>query len=754
MLMLITTLVMTSFLLVRMYLAYQEIDVNLREDAEKTALRVANAVRPTIWSLYQEGMGRQFSEDVTSAILDSELAAKEVSGIRVYGNFGHLFMGRVRLADGTIAGYTADAHTSVLSSAALVIRQPIMQAGITIGTVEIAMNNARYQEFFQIGLVLDLLQLLTVGGLIMFIVYAVVRHTLVKPLQEIKIAKSALDTIDEGVVVVNNQGILMDVNPKFLALLGLTKENILHQPFSLATIIANSPIPPEEILQTVTLTHAWSGELEIKSLSGKTFPAWLNACAILDEEQQASALVFLLRDMTEIKSKQGAMEYLAFHDPLTKLPNRASFERQLRHDIAIAERMGRGLAVLFIDLDDFKSVNDSLGHEMGDRLLVEVAQRFRHRLRDSDTLARIGGDEFTVIITSFEGRQDYGVIGEELVAMAGKAVKLDDRELYVGASIGVAIYPQDGSSSGELLKHADTAMYRAKDRGRNRISFYSAEQDEYSDARIALETGLRRALKFGEFELLYQPKVDMRGHQQTGFEALLRWRKEDGSYVPPLDFIPFAEERGLIVPIGRWVIQEAVRQLAVWQKAFGSHISIAINLSPVQFYDTDIIAYLQQEVKKYNMAPVTLEIEITESTLIHDMENSIRVLTELKRIGFRIAIDDFGTGYSSLNYLKKLPIDCLKIDRTFIVDIDNSQKDQAIVNAIVSLARNLELNVVVEGVERQAQIDCLLVIGCTEAQGYFFSKPLPARRIEMMMKADKGKQTRENVLSVSRAGKY
>lgn len=737
--MLITVLVMSTFLLIRSYRAYQGIDAALREDASIIAVRVANAVRPTIWNIYQKGTGRQFSEDVASAILDAELESVEVSGIRVYGNFGHLFMGRVRLPDGQITSYTARHHESVISKAFLVVRKPIMHSGITIGNVEVALNNSRHQAFFQAGLALDLLQLVVVGVLIVFIVYAVLQHSLARPLREIQIAKSTLDTIDEGVIVIDKSGMLIGANPKFLALTGLKRESILHQPFTLASIIADSATSPTEIIHAVEANHAWTGELTVKTQGGKTFPAWLNVCAILDPKQQPSAMVLLFRDMTELNARQSAMEYLAFHDTLTHLPNRANFESQLRHDIAIAERLERGLAVLFIDLDDFKSVNDSLGHEMGDRLLVEVAQRFKHRLRDSDTLARIGGDEFTVILTSFEGRQDYGAIGEELVALAGSPVKLDERELYVGASIGVAVYPEDGVTAGELLKHADTAMYRAKDRGRNRISFYSAEQDEYSDARIALETGLRRAIKFGEFELLYQPKVELISQQYVGFEALLRWRKEDGSYVPPLDFIPFAEERGLIIPIGRWVVQEAVRQLDEWQRTLGSDICVAINLSPVQFYDNEIIPFLQYEVAKYGVNPASLEIEITESTLIHDMEDSIRVLTELKRIGFKISIDDFGTGYSSLNYLKKLPIDCLKIDRTFIIDIDNSKKDQAITSAIVSLAHNLELDVVVEGVERQAQIDCLVGIGCTVAQGYFFSTPITAKEITRRLEQGDGK---------------
>ncbi|MCP5208123.1 MAG: EAL domain-containing protein [Hahellaceae bacterium] len=738
-LMLITTLVMTAFLVLRSYRSYQEIEGKLHTQAGIVASRVANAVRPTIWNIYQKGTSRQFSEDVASAILDSELESPEVSSIRVYGNFGHLFMGRIRDAQGKIVTYTAAYHTQVISAAALVVRKPIMQEGITIGNVEVALNDSRYRQFFQAGLVLDLMQLLVVGGLIVFIAYAVVRQSLVRPLREIQIAKSTLDTIDEGVIVVDNDGYLIDANPKFLALTGLRKELIIDQPFDLASIIASAESSPKEIMTVLNEVNGWSGEINACRADGSVFPVWLNGCVIRDESLSISATVFLLRDTTELHEKQKAVEHLAFHDPLTGLPNRASFERQLKHDIAIAERLERGVAVLFIDLDDFKSVNDSLGHEMGDRLLVKVAERFQSRLRDSDTLARIGGDEFTVILTNFEGRQDYAAIGEELVALAAKPVKLDERELYIGASIGVAVFPDDGVTSGELLKHADTAMYRAKDRGRNRISFYSAEQDEYSDARIALESGLRRALKFGEFELLYQPKVKLLTNAYEGVEALLRWRKEDGGYVPPLDFIPFAEERGLIIPIGRWIVQEAVRQLAEWQQLINKDVCIAINLSPVQFYDTEIASFLQQEVEKHQISPQSLEIEITESTLIHDMEDSIRVLTDLKRIGFRVSIDDFGTGYSSLNYLKKLPIDCLKIDRTFIVDVDNSRKDQAITSAIVTLASNLDLSVVVEGVERQAQVDCLKSLGITLAQGYFFSKALPADQIVRMMQDGPGK---------------
>ena len=722
----IITLVMALFLFIRTYRSYLEIDETLREDASIVATRIANAVRPTIWNIYQKSTERQFSEDVASAILDSELGSTSVLSIKVFGNFGHLFMGRIRLQSGEIIRYTESDYSQIKSTNPVIIRHPIIQSGITIGNVEVAMNTVRYQNFFKAGIMIDVLQLLTVGALIVLIVFVVVKRSLVRPLQEIQIAKNTLDTIDEGVVVVNAQGVVIDANPKFLALMAQKRDGFIHHTFDLTSLIHSSDTDPNEIIEHVLTQNVWKGELEIISKNGTVIPIWLNVSATLDQQQQLQATVYLFRDMTELQAKQNAMEHLAFHDTLTALPNRASFESRLKHDISIAKRLNKSLAVLFIDLDDFKSINDSLGHEMGDRLLKEIALRFEMRLRTSDSLARIGGDEFTVILTSFDGHQNYGAIGEELVALASNPVKLDNRELYVGASIGVAVYPENGVTVGELLKHADTAMYRAKEQGRNRICFYSTDQDEFSEARLVLEAGLRKAIELDQFELEYQPKINALSNQYTGFEALLRWKKEDGTYVPPLDFIPFAEERGLIIPIGRWVVQQALTQLGEWQKLLGKDISIAINVSPVQFYDNEFVHFLKTEVMKHNIAPNTLEIEITESTLIHDMEYSIKVLTELKQIGFKISMDDFGTGYSSLNYLKKLPIDFLKIDRSFIVDIDTSLKDQAITSAIVTLANNLNLVVIVEGVERQAQIDCLLEIGCSIFQGFFFSKPQKA----------------------------
>lgn len=729
-LMVITTLVMTSFVLIRSYRAQQEIELKLQEDTNTIAIRIANAVSPMIWDIYQQGTSRQLSEDVASAMLDFELTISEISGIRVYGNFGHLFMGRVRLPDGTIGNYTNEDHKRIVSGALLVVNQPIVQSGITIGNVEVVLHDSRYQSFFQVGLAIEFLQLLIVGIFIVFIVHAVVRRSLVNPLRQIEIAKSALDSIDEGVIIVDNKGVPIDVNPKFSTLTGLSKEILMSQQFSLDLILPNSAIHNKEIMQAVSIKYTWSGELEIISATGITLDILLNIYTIKESDPQNNATVFLLRDMTELKAKQHAIEHMAFHDILTGLPNRANFEHQLHHDIGVAKRLNSSLALMFIDLDDFKSVNDSLGHDMGDRLLVEVAQRFSHRLRESDTLARIGGDEFVVIANCFSGQNDYAVLADELVSLACKPVKLDDRELYVGASVGIALYPENGETVGNLLKQADTAMYRAKKQGRNRVCFYSAEQDELSYARIALETGLRQAIELGEFELHYQPKVDLKTLHYVGFEVLLRWQKIEGSYIPPLDFIPFAEERGLIIPIGRWIITEALRQLSDWQKRLDLNLCISINLSPVQFYDTNFIPFLKNEISKFSISPNTIEIEITESTLIHNMEYSIEVLTELKKIGIKISIDDFGTGYSSLSYLKQLPIDCLKIDRSFIVDIDRSEKDSAITNTIVSLANNLKLTVVVEGIERQAQVEHLTTMGCTIAQGYLFSKPLSANEVE------------------------
>ncbi|WP_372870856.1 putative bifunctional diguanylate cyclase/phosphodiesterase [Shewanella sp.] len=729
-LMVITTLVMTSFLLIRTYRAQQEIELKLLEDTNTIAIRIANAVSPMIWDIYKQGASRQLSEDVASAMLDFELNISEVSGIRVYGNFGHLFMGRVRLPDGTIGNYTAQDHKRIISGALLVVNQPIIQSGITIGNVEVVLHESRYRSFFQAGLVIEFLQLLIVGAFIVFIVHAVVRHSLINPMRQIQIAKSALGSIDEGIIITDSNGVIIDVNPKFSELTGLSKQTLVDHKFCLTTILADSDIQSDEIMQAVATNKTWSGEVEINSTSGISVDILLNIYTIIESDPKLNATVFLLRDMTELKAKQHAIEHMAFHDELTGLPNRSNFEHQLNRDIRIAKRLNCSLALMFIDLDDFKSVNDSLGHEMGDQLLIEVAQRFSHRIRESDMLARIGGDEFVVIANAFSGQHDYAVLAEELISLASKPVKLDDRELYVGASIGIALYPDNGSTVSNLLKQADTAMYRAKKQGRNRVCFYSAEQDEKSYARIALEAELRQAIESGSFELHYQPKIDLKTRQYVGFEALLRWKKSEGNYVSPLEFIPFAEERGLIIPIGRWVVKETLRQLNDWQQRLDANICISFNLSPIQFYDTEFIPFLRNEILTSSLDPGTIEIEITESTLIHNMEYSIQVLTELKQIGLNISIDDFGTGYSSLSYLKLLPIDCLKIDRSFIVEIDHSEKDSAITSTIVSLANSLQLTVVVEGIERQTQVDHLTHMGCTIAQGYLFSKPMPTKAVE------------------------
>ena len=445
----------------------------------------------------------------------------------------------------------------------------------------------------------------------------------------------------------------------------------------------------------------------------------------------------LLRSMQysiERKRYQEQIEFHANYDALTGLPNRNLLHDRLKQSV-FAQRYVRSIGVVFLDIDHFKFVNDSLGHNTGDKLLRCVAERLTEALRDGDTVARLGGDEFILILNDQPGEEIIFRAMQRIMSSIAKPIKVDGHELLVTCSAGISLYPQDGPDVDTLLKHADAAMYRAKDSGRNNFQFYTAEMNQHVNERLKTENSLRRALERREFELYYQPRIDVRSGVTVGCEALLRWRHPERGLLLPERFIALAEETGLIVPIGEWVMKTACTQAQAWQKGRSSPLSVSVNLSSRQFKQEALAGAIGTALRESGLDPRLLEMELTESLVMHDTDAAIRMLSRLREIGVELSVDDFGTGYSSLSYLTRLPISALKIDQSFVHDIKagGASGEGIVAQAIISLGHNLKLKVIAEGVETEAQFEFLKKHGCDEVQGFHFGRPMPAQEFERFL---------------------
>jgi diguanylate cyclase (GGDEF)-like protein len=448
-------------------------------------------------------------------------------------------------------------------------------------------------------------------------------------------------------------------------------------------------------------------------------------------------IVLSLRILQQRKRMEERVNHMAFHDELTSLPNRLMLSQRLDQALSRHRRAGTQLAILFLDLDRFKVINDSLGHESGDVLLRQVADRLRTQSREGDTVARMGGDEFVVLIENYGNLADVCLRAERLVEQLSAPYVLGSNDCHVTVSIGISVFPADGSDAQALLKAADVAMYRAKDTGRDSYMFYSAAMNVHTLERLELESDLRHALERNEFLLHYQPKVEVATGLITGIEALLRWNHPRRGLVSPMEFIPLAEETGLIVSIGEWVLATACAQTKAWQDQGQSKLDVAVNLSARQFADPMLLPKLTNIIRRSGLDPSSLELELTESLVMSHGENAVAVLQKLKSLGVRIAIDDFGTGYSSLAYLKRFPIDTIKVDRSFIRDIPSDSGDKKITRAIIAMAHSLRLQVVAEGVETADQLKFLRSQRCDTVQGYFLHRPLPEAEVAAVLKLNR-----------------
>jgi len=448
----------------------------------------------------------------------------------------------------------------------------------------------------------------------------------------------------------------------------------------------------------------------------------------------------LHHDLEERKRVEQSIRHMAHHDALTGLPNRALFRDRLTHAMAQADRYHQKLAVMFLDLDRFKAINDTLGHNVGDQLLKIAAERLRSCVRDCDTVARLGGDEFTVVVEDIIEDHDAAAVAQKILDTLSQPFNLYGHEVFISVSVGVTLYPSDDENADNLLRNADSAMYRAKEYGRNNFQFYVADMNVKARERLMLESSLRRALDRNEYMLYYQPRVDLLSGQIIGAEALLRWRHPEMGLVPPAEFIPILEETGMIIPVGDWALREACRQNRIWQDMGLTPIRVAVNLSVRQFIQKDLADSVVRALDAAGLSAEHLELEITEDLLLEHNQTNIITLSRLKNMGIHISIDDFGTGYSSLSYLKRLPIDTLKIDQSFVRDIGTDPDNKAIASAIIAMASSLRLNVLAEGVETDEQLAFLRAQGCNEIQGFSFSHPLPAEEFEQLLR--EGRQMR------------
>jgi diguanylate cyclase (GGDEF)-like protein/PAS domain S-box-containing protein len=548
-----------------------------------------------------------------------------------------------------------------------------------------------------------------------------------KQQESLRLAARVFESTAEGILITDPAERIVAVNRAFSEMTGYAENEVRGQRPSALAADRHDERFFAQMWEVLHRTGRWQGEMWNRSKSGEVRPYLLTISALKDEQGAVINYIGVMRDISNIKQSQEQLEYLANYDPLTGLGNRNLFLTHLKAGIERAARHQRKLALVFIDLDNFKVINDTLGHDVGDVLLAEVARRLKAAVRQEDIVCRLGGDEFTVYVEDFDDPQSLTSTAQRLVQAASEPYQISGHDIFVTASVGISIYPNDGSTISELVKNADTAMYKVKEQGRNGFQFFREDMNARAFERLVFVSGLRRALERSEFRVAYQPQVDLEHGQPRGAECLLRWNHPDVGEVSPGSFIPVAEETGLIVPIGEWVVRRVCRQLHDWGGRVGGRLSV--NLSARQFRQPELVEAIRRSVNEVGVCTELLGIELTESALIDDPQKAAITLGMLKDMGLTISIDDFGTGYSSLSYLKRFPIDCLKIDRTFVRDIATDPDDAAIVTAIITMAQSLKLDVVAEGVETEEQVDFLRARGCAAAQGHYFSRPLSAERM-------------------------
>ncbi|HEX9024792.1 MAG TPA: EAL domain-containing protein [Geobacteraceae bacterium] len=535
--------------------------------------------------------------------------------------------------------------------------------------------------------------------------------------------KAAVDCLPIGITVCDTNGKIVYTNPAEAEMHGYMLGELIGWDASrLAPPYLKMPFSPEKMKRV----RPWRRESINVKKAGEEFPVQLTSVNIIDDDGECLGTVTACEEITSRKEAERRIWQLAYYDNLTGLPNRRTFHDRLQLAMALAHREGRRIGLLFLDLDNFKDVNDTQGHDFGDKLIREVAARLGAEMRDSDTLARLGGDEFVVALTTINGRESAAAAAERVLSLFSQPFAIDGRKVYSGASVGIAIYPDDGQDVESIFKCADTAMYHAKNDGKSNYRFFSAEMNLRIMHRVALESSLRQGMENEEFHLLYQPQWDLATSRVIGAEALLRWQSEEFGLLLPAEFVPLAENSGQILSLGEWALQSACRQAKEWSQTGFHEIKVGVNISGQQFRQPDFPEVIARVIRESGIAQGVLELEFTESVIMANADKTIETFRSLKKMGVRLCIDNFGTGYSSLSYLKHFPIDRIKIDRSFIADVNHSNGDATIVEAIISMAHSLNLKVTAKGVENSGQLRFLASRNCDEAQGFHLAMPMPA----------------------------
>ncbi|MDG9784362.1 bifunctional diguanylate cyclase/phosphodiesterase [Metapseudomonas otitidis] len=544
--------------------------------------------------------------------------------------------------------------------------------------------------------------------------------------EELLQAATVFESTAEGVMITDTQQRILAVNRAFTTITGYEQHEALGQTPRLLASNHHERGFYVDMWDQLNREGHWQGEIWNRRKNGETFPEWLTINAVRNPEGQITHFVGVFADISPLKQAQARLDYQAHHDPLTGLPNRILFENRLRQALAACEREGHEGAVLFLDLDRFKHINDSLGHPIGDVLLKSIADRLGNQLGRNDTVARLGGDEFIILLPHLRRPEEAQHLAERLLACFNAPFETQDHEFFISASIGISRFPEHGSDTATLVKNADAAMYQAKSKGRNRVELYTRDLTFQATERMALENELRRALERNELCLYYQPKLCLHSGCLIGAEALLRWQHPLFGDISPDRFIPLAEENGFILTLGDWVISEACRQMREWQDQHAPFGPLSVNLAGAQLHQPGIVQRIDQQLRSAGIPAERLQLEITETFIMSQAEEALAVLHALKDLGLQLAIDDFGTGYSSLSYLKRLPLDIIKIDKSFVRGLPHEQEDAAIARAIIALGHSMQLTVIAEGVETPAQEAFLRAEGCEQIQGYIVSRPLPA----------------------------
>lgn len=548
--------------------------------------------------------------------------------------------------------------------------------------------------------------------------------------RQIKLSAAVYENTAEGIMITDENNTIVSVNQAFQKITGYSSEEVIgHKP----NILASGKTPKSVYLdmwKSINSYGVWRGEVVNQNKNGAIFTEMLSITTLKDDFGKRF-YVGVLNDISHIKQTQDQLTRLANHDRLTGIPNKFFFESVVNHLLAKDQRLHKKSALLYMDMDRFKNINDSMGHDYGDKLIIECAKRLNSIVREMDYCARLGGDEFAVFVEDYDTEEEIYALAKRLIRNISEPYNLNGCTAYIGMSIGVAFYPKDGKHLEELKRAADVALYQSKSDGRGVYRTYSEEMSDMAKERQELENLLRKAMSNNELELHYQPQVNLKTGQRVGYEALARWNHHEKGYISPASFIPLAEETGLITTLGKWVIEESSKQIRKWLDQGYDPGYVAVNISALQLVRSDLVAEVSFAVQNSGIPASSLELEITESFLIHEPEKAAKVLNELKGLGVRISIDDFGTGFSSLGYIKDLPCDCIKVDQSFVKDIEQDSSNRSLVAAIIAMSKGLGLEVIAEGVEKKEHEEILIELGCSIGQGWRYGKPLPADRVDI-----------------------